>query len=150
MIAIFEAIKGVAALIAIFGVLDLMSHDVRHLAIELIGHFKLNPDAHFPSVLLHYADILPGADLHSLVILASGYTALRLFEAYGLWDGRVWAEWLGSLSGGLYIPFEIRHVIHRPAVINGVVLAVNIFVVSYLIVRLWRRRSKQRGPGEQN
>ena len=76
-IAVFEGIKGIAALAAAVGVLDLMHNDVRHLAIELIGHFHLNPEAHYPSILLHYADLLPGADLRSLMLLASGYIATR-------------------------------------------------------------------------
>jgi uncharacterized membrane protein (DUF2068 family) len=138
-IAAFEAIKGLAAFAAVVGVLDLMHHDVRHLAIELIGHFHLNPEAHYPSVLLHYADLLPGADLHSLFLLASGYIVVRLLESYGLWNDYAWGEWLGALSGGLYIPFEFAHLLHRPSLITGLVLASNIFLVAFLIVRLWRR-----------
>jgi uncharacterized membrane protein (DUF2068 family) len=141
-IAVFEAIKGVAALAALVGVLDLMHHDVRHLAIELIGRFGLNPDARYPSILLHYADLLPGANVRSLVLLALGYILVRLLEAYGLWNDRAWGEWLGALSGGLYVPFEIGHLMHRPSVINAVVLAGNVFVVGFLALQLWRRRNE--------
>jgi uncharacterized membrane protein (DUF2068 family) len=143
-IAVFEAIKGIAALAVIVGVLDLMHRDVRHLAIELIGRFGWNPDARYPSILLHYADLLPDADVRSLVFLASGYILVRLLEAYGLWNDRAWGQWLGALSGGLYIPFEIRHLMHRPSVISAAVLAGNVFVVSYLVFQLWRRRSATR------
>jgi len=139
-IAVLEAIKGIAALAAIIGVLDLMHHDVRRLAMELIGHFGLNPNARYPSMLLHYAELLPDANVRSLVLLALGYILVRLLEAYGLWSDRAWGEWLGAISGGLYIPFEIGHLIHRPSVIGAVVLAGNIFVVSFLVFQLWRRR----------
>jgi uncharacterized membrane protein (DUF2068 family) len=139
-IAVFEALKGLAALAGIIGVLDLMHHDVRHLAIELIGRFGLNPDAHYPSVLLHYADLLPGADLRSLVFLAFVYILVRLLEAYGLWNDRAWGEWLAALSGGLYIPFELGHLMHRLSVISVVVLVGNVFVVGFLVIQLWRRR----------
>ncbi len=139
-IAVFEAIKGTAALAAIIGVLDLMHHDVRHLAIELIGRFGLNPDARYPSILLHYADLLPDANVRSLVFLAVGYIFVRLLEAYGLWNDRAWGEWLGALSGGFYIPFEIGHLMHRLSVSSIVVLAGNVFVVGFLVFQLWRRR----------
>jgi uncharacterized membrane protein (DUF2068 family) len=142
-IALFEAIKGIAALAAIIGVVDLMHRDVRHLAIELIGHFHVNPTARYPSVLLHYADLFPGADLRPLVLLASGYILVRLLESYGLWNDRAWGEWLGTLSGGLYIPFEFGHLMHRPSVITGVILAANVFVVGFLAVQLWRRRKNR-------
>jgi len=140
-IAIFETIKGIAAFAALIGVLDLMHHDVRHLAIELIGRFGLNPNAHYPSMLLHYADLLPNADIHSLVILASAYILVRLLEGYGLWNELAWGEWLGALSGGLYVPFEVGHLIHRPSVIIAIVLAGNIFMVSFLAIQLWNRRT---------
>ncbi len=140
-IAIFEAIKGFAAFAALIGVLDLMHHDVRHLAIELIGRFGLDPTAHYPSILLHYADLVPNADVHSLVILASAYILVRLLEGYGLWNDLAWGEWLGALSGGLYIPFEVGHLIHRPSVIIGVVLAVNVFMFIFLAIQLWSRRT---------
>ena len=138
-IAAFEAIKGVAALAAIIGALDLMHHDVRHLAIVLIGRFGLNPDARYPSILLHYADLLPGANVRLLVFLASGYILVRLAEAYGLWNERAWGEWLGTLSSGIYLPFEIGHLMHRPSVISAVVLAGNAFLVSFLVFQLWGR-----------
>jgi len=141
LIAAFEAIKGIAALAAVLGVLDLMHHDVRHLAIELIGHFHLNPEAHYPSVLLHYADLLPGIDLNLLVFLAAGYVATRFLESYGLWNDRAWGEWLGALSGALYVPFEVAHLIHRPTGITAAVLVFNIFLVCFLAIRLWHRRT---------
>jgi uncharacterized membrane protein (DUF2068 family) len=138
-IAAFEAIKGLAAFAAVVGILDLMHHDARHLAMELIGLFHLNPEAHYPSALLHYANLLPGANLHSLFLLASGYIAVRLLESYGLWNDYAWGEWLGALSGGIYIPVEFNHLLHRPSLITGLVLAGNMFLVVFLAVQLWRR-----------
>ena len=138
-IAIFEAIKGIAALAGIIGVLDLMHRDVRHLAIELIGRFGQNPEAHYPSIILHYADLLPEANIRSLVFLAAIYILVRMLEAYGLWNDRAWGEWLGALSGGIYIPFEISHLLQRLSVISALVLAGNIVVVGFLVFRLWCR-----------
>jgi len=138
-IAAFEAIKGIAAFAAVIGLLDLMHHDARRFAMELIGHFNLNPDAHYPSILLHYADLLPGANVRILVFLAFGYILVRALEAYGLWNDRAWGEWLGALSGGIYIPFEMFHLAQRPSIINAAILAGNIFVVSFLVYRLSRK-----------
>lgn len=138
-IALLEASKGVAALAALIGVLDLMHHDVRRLVMALIGHFGANPDARYPSLLLHYADLLPGANVHLLVVIGSVYVIGRLLEAYGLWNDRAWGEWLGVLSGGLYIPFEINHLWHRSSVMGVAVCAVNVIAVAFLAYRLWRR-----------
>jgi uncharacterized membrane protein (DUF2068 family) len=139
-IAAFEAFKGGAALAVIIGVVDLMHHDVRHLAIELIGRFGLNPDARYPSLVLHYADLLPGANVRALGVLAFGYILLRWLEAFGLWNDRIWGEQLAALSGGLYVPFEVFHLIDRPSAIGAAVLAGNVFLVGFLAIQLWRRR----------
>lgn len=139
-VAAFEALKGVAALIVLIGVVDLLHHNVQHLAIALIGRFGLRPGGHASSLLLHYASLLPGANLQAIVLLALGYIALRFCEAWGLWRDRVWAEWLGALSGGLYVPFELRHWLHRPSAINAAVLIGNLLVVVFLAYQLWQRR----------
>jgi uncharacterized membrane protein (DUF2068 family) len=140
-IAVFEALKGIAALAAMLGLLSLVHRDVRHLAVELIGHFGMNPVAHYPSILLHYADLLSMTELWPVMLLLGAYTAIRFAEAYGIWNDRAWGEWLGALSGALYIPLEVRHFLHRSSAINGIVLAVNVAIVCILALRLRSRRA---------
>jgi uncharacterized membrane protein (DUF2068 family) len=144
-IALFEAVKGIAAIAASVGALELVHHDTRRLAMALIGHFGLNPLNHYPSLLLHYADVLQDANLRNLMLLAWGYAAIRLAEGYGLWRDRAWAEWLAALSGGLYVPFEVQHLVHRPTPINAGVLAANIAVVLFMVWRLYQRSRAARG-----
>ena len=84
--------------------------------------------------------MLPDADLRFLVYIGAGYVAVRFLEAYGLWCELAWGEWLGALSAGLYIPFEVRHLLHRPSIVSTVILAGNVFVVAFLAFQLWRRR----------
>jgi uncharacterized membrane protein (DUF2068 family) len=146
-IAVFEAIKGLAVLAAVAGALDLMHRDVRHLAMDLIGHFGLNPDARYPSMLLHYAELLPQADVRSLLSIALAYILVRLLEAYGLWNDKAWAEWLAALSGGIYIPFEIGHLAHRFSAVSLLVLAANVLVVGFMLYRL---RSRPPGNGRHH
>jgi len=143
---VFEAAKGVIALAASLGFLSLVHHDLRHLAVLLIEHFGLNPGEHYPSVVLHYADVLSRTDLRSLVALATGYVLLRFTEAYGLWHQLTWGEWLGALSGGLYIPFELHHLVHGPSLDGAVVLVGNLLIVGYLALLVWRGRSGSGTP----
>jgi len=138
-IAIFEATKGLAALGGLIGVLDLLHRDVRAVVLTLIGRFGLDPEAHYPSLLLHYADLLPNTDVHMLVILVSAYIALRFMEATGLWLDKAWGEYLGALSGGIYIPFEVVHFIDEPSWMNAFIVTLNAVIVAYLVYALWRR-----------
>lgn len=45
-IALFEAVKGVAAIAASVGFVGLAHHNVRAMVYALIGHFHLNPNGH--------------------------------------------------------------------------------------------------------
>lgn len=138
-IALFEAFKGLAALLIGVGLVELLHHDLRHLVLELVGHFGLDAAQPFPALLLHAADVLNHTPLATLELLLGAYLAIRLTEAYGLWRQQAWAEWLGALSSGLYIPFELQHLAHEPNVLGAAVLAVNVLVVGFLALQLWRR-----------
>lgn len=138
-IALLEAVKGGAALVVGVGLIELLHHDLRHLVRELVGHFGLDPAAPMPLLMLQWADQLNHTPLTTLELLLAVYMALRLTEAYGLWQGQVWAEWLGALSGGLYVPFELHHLWHVPNLLSASVLLLNLLVVGFLAWRLWRR-----------
>ncbi len=138
-IAGFEAFKGVLALASGLGLLGLAHHDLRPALVALIGHIGLRPGGHYPAILLAQADQWLSADLRPLLLAVVGYTVLRLTEAYGLWTGRAWGERLGALSGALYVPFELQHLLHRPRIATALVLVANVALVGFLAWRLWRR-----------
>ncbi|RKP57532.1 DUF2127 domain-containing protein [Pararobbsia silviterrae] len=140
-IALYEGLKGVAALAASIGLLSLLHHDLRHLVSELIGYFGLDPERHYPALLLHYADILTtGSDIRAIVLVAFAYAALRIAEGYGLWHDHAWGEWLGAVSGAIYLPVEIWHQFHRLSWTGMLIFIANLGMVIFLVVRLWRRR----------
>lgn len=141
-IALFEAFKGLMVLAALVGLIDLLHSDVQAAVLSLIGRFGLDPEAHYPSMALHYASLLPEANIAQLVMLASAYITLRLVEATGLWFTQVWAEYLGALSGGIYIPFEVSHFAHEPDWVNAGIVGINIVIVGYLVYALWLRQQK--------
>lgn len=144
-IALFEAIKGVAALLASIGVLGLLQHEngIRSLTLALLWRFHLDPSTRYPELLLHYADLLSAINLRSAAPVAAAYIVIRLAEAYGLWKEKTWAEWLAALSGALYIPLEVAHFVHRASLINATVLLANIGVVCFMAFQLWRRMRGQ-------
>jgi len=144
-IAAFEGLKGVLAIAATLGLLSLMHHDLHHLAATLIGHLGLSPGDHYPALLIHYSDLAQDTDRRELALLAAGYVSVRFAEAYGLWRERIWGQWLGALSGALYVPFEAQHFVFQPSVAGAVVLLANLAVVGFLGYQLWSER--RRGAG---
>ena len=139
-IALFESLKGLAAFVIGIGLVNLLHHDLKQLALELTGHFGLDPTQPFPVLLMHFVDVLNDTPLDDLEMLLSAYLVTRLVEAYGHWHQKAWGEWLGALSGGLYIPFELHHIWHSPTGLSAMVLALNVLIVGFLVHQLWRRR----------
>ncbi len=145
-IAVFEAVKGLLALGAALGLFSLLHQDLHHLVSALISHVGLDPGGHYPALLLHVVDVLKDTNLRTLMAVAAAYVSVRLAEAWGLWQGRSWGEWLGALSGALYLPFELRHLLHQPTATNAAVLLLNLGVVAFLGWQLWRERRDAAAP----
>ena len=139
-IAVFETLKGSVALLALLAVIDLIHQDVRAQVSQWIAFFDLDPNAHLASVLLEYAERLPQADVEGLAMIAVGYAALRFVEAWGLWHDMLWAEYLGAGSGGIYVPFEVFELIQQPSWWTTGLLAINLFIVAYLVLHLWHEK----------
>ncbi|MDO5609255.1 MAG: DUF2127 domain-containing protein [Pseudomonadota bacterium] len=140
-IALFEAAKGVLALLAAAGLHLIGPARLRH-AIDPIAHaLRLPPEAGASGWL---ARALSPESLHLATVLAVVYALLRLTEAWGLWRDRAWAVWFGTLSCAAYIPFEATALLRHPHWLTAIVLLINLLVVWVLGRNLWRRREALR------
>jgi uncharacterized membrane protein (DUF2068 family) len=139
-IAVFEAVKGCAALLIGFGLLSLLHRDLHDLAQQLVSHIGLDPGQRYPAAFLHYADLLQDTNRRTLALLMVGYVAVRFAEAYGLWFDRTWGEWLAALAGAMYVPFEVRHLLHKPTWFSALVLLFNLAMVAFLVWELGKKR----------
>jgi len=72
-------------------------------------------------------------------VAAFAYAALFSIEGIGLFLRKRWAEWLTIVATASLIPVEIYELLHRVTAMKIAVLAINIAVVVYLIVRVRRR-----------
>lgn len=139
-VALFEALKGAAVLLAATGLLALVHHDLAALAASLVQHTHLNPASKYPRIFLDAAAHLQHTRLVWLAVGAAAYSALRFAESYGLWRERPWAEWLAAVSGGIYIPFEVANVLHERTLLSAVLLLANLAVVGVMVRALVARR----------
>jgi len=144
-VALMEAVKGLIVFGAGFGLLALVHRDVRRIAESLVTRLHIDPDQHYAGIFLDAASRATDARLWALAALALLYTALRWAEAYGLWLGRRWAEWLGAGSGAIYVPVEVYELLHKPSAIKAATLAFNVAVVAYLLWTL-RRSAAAHAP----
>ncbi|MEZ4413718.1 MAG: DUF2127 domain-containing protein [Gemmatimonadales bacterium] len=132
MIAGYEAAKGLLVLLAGTGLLLLVHRDAQALAERLVTHLHLDPAKRIPRIFLHIMTEVTPARLRWLAVGAMAYALMRFAEAYGLWRGRRWAEWMGVVTAAVYVPFEVGALIRRPGAEPLVALALNLTIVLYL------------------
>ena len=140
VVAVFELAKGLLALAAAAGLLAFVHRDIRDVVGELLLHLHLNPARRIPGVFVLLADRLASVDLWLVAIGVALYAAMRIAEAYGLWFNREWAEWLGALSGAIYVPLELYALSKGVTPLRLTTLGINLLVVAVLTEALWRRR----------
>lgn len=138
--AAYEAAKGILVLAVGLGLLGFIHRDLQQVAEHIVKHLHLNPSSHYPRIFLAVASRLDDARLWALAGGAVAYSGLRLVEAVGLWKSRRWAEWLGALSGGIYVPVEIYEVARKVTATRLVLLIFNVAMVAYLVWDLWQQR----------
>lgn len=63
------------------------------------------------------------------------YALLQFVEAWGLWGGRRWAEYLAVVATSVFLPLEFYEMAQHPTVFKAVTIAVNIAIVVYLIFK---------------
>ena len=143
-IALFEAAKGALVLLAGFGVLGLLHRDVQAIAERLVRFSHLNPASKYPRIFIDAADRVTDKQLWMFAGGAAAYAIVRGFEAYGLWKGRAWAEWLALVAGGLYLPLEYYHLWHRFTWMKLAVVSANLGVVAVMAYALKHRAMQER------
>lgn len=133
-VAILEIAKGL--LVALIGLwlISLLHRgiDIAGIAHKILHVLHVDPVWHLSRVFLGAARRLKDMNLMAVAAVAEVYSAMRFLEGYGLWKGRVWAQWLALVSGMIYVPLELNEVLRRPTALRFAVLFVNLAVVVYM------------------
>jgi uncharacterized membrane protein (DUF2068 family) len=143
-IALLEALKGALVLIVGFGLLSFLGRDAEDFAEHLVNRLHLNPAHHYPEIFIKAMGDLNNTKLWLIAGFAAIYASVRFAEAYGLWYGRRWAEWLAALSGAVYVPVELYEIAHRASWLKFGALVINLAIVAYMVWLLTENRRRAR------
>jgi len=138
LIGLFKLFKGLALLIAGFGLLRLMHKDVAEVTLHWISVLRVDPDNRFiHKALVRIFNVTP----KQLKELSAGtfiYAAIFLTEATGLLTRKHWAEYMTLISTALFIPLELWEIHLHFTLLKLAVTLVNLGIVWYLAARLQR------------
>jgi len=137
VIALLETGKAVLALLAATGLEMLGPQPLRDGINALIRRFSLDPDhGTLPSLL----NMISPDVVHLAAAAMLGYALLHLVEAWGLWRAKAWASWLGCVSAGIYLPFDVYAISRHPGWASWTVLVLNLLVVYVLARDILKRK----------
>jgi uncharacterized membrane protein (DUF2068 family) len=142
LIALFKIIKGLLALALGFSLLFLNSraHWLDAISDWTADELLLVHSKAVLYLLNKLQAVLANGQLRGPGLLALFYSAVLFTEGIGVYLQKRWAEFLMVFATGVLIPFEIRHVHHRPSIGGFIVLAVNCFIVWFLYRVLKREK----------
>ncbi len=137
-IAVFEAAKGLLALLAASGLEILGPAPLQRGLQVLTGHFQLDPRH---GAMEGLSNAVNPDSVHLAAGIGLAYALLRFVEAWGLWRARTWASWLGCISAAVYLPLDVYALFRHPGWLSATVLAVNAIVV-WVLARDLRKRPR--------
>jgi uncharacterized membrane protein (DUF2068 family) len=144
-VAAFEFFKGIFVLLMGICAIALVHKDAWLIAESLLALLHISTDRRSAQLFLDFADSVTDARLWAAARIAFAYAALRFTEAYGLWRGRTWAEWVAFLSGTILLPLEVRELFRAVTVVRCALLAGNIAIVLYMLYVILANRRERRG-----
>lgn len=142
-VASFEFFKGVFVVLMGLCALALLHKDTWLLAESLLARLHIDTDRRSALLFLDFADSLTDARLWVAVRIAFAYAALRFTEAYGLWRGRTWAEWVALISGTMLLPVEIRELLRGLTPLRTTVFIGNVAVVLFMLYVIQSNRRER-------
>lgn len=143
-VAAVEFFKGVFVILMGLCALALVHKDVWLIAESLLALLHVNTDRRSAQLFLDFADSVTDARLWAAARIAFAYAALRFTEAYGLWHGRTWAEWVALVSGALLLPLEVRELLRGLTLLRCGLFVVNLAVVFFMLYIILANRRERR------
>jgi uncharacterized membrane protein (DUF2068 family) len=101
----------------------------------LLRHLSVDPHAHyFQELVRKLIDLSPKFPLISVGMFC--YGVIFSVEGIGLLLRKHWAEYLTVIVTASFLPLEVYELIHHTTAVKGFVIALNVAIVVYLVLRL--------------
>jgi uncharacterized membrane protein (DUF2068 family) len=142
LIALFKLMKAALLVVVAIGALKLIHDDVAQTVSGWVAAIRIDPENRFIHRLFVKLAQIDDRKLEAISAGSFFYAALLAVEGIGLWMEKRWAEYLTVIATASFIPLEIYELVERLTVTRVLLLAFNIGVVIYLIMKLRERNGK--------
>src|SRR5713226_2186089 len=141
LLALEKTIGAIFFLIASIVLFVLQAKGVTHPIQSLFGE-ELREDPHdlVANLLTGLLPQISRGALLSLAFISTGYFILHVVEAGGLWQGRLWVEYLVLVETAAFLPYEMYDIARHATWFRVLVFIINALIVWYLAGRRIRSR----------
>jgi uncharacterized membrane protein (DUF2068 family) len=140
LIAAFKLFKGLVLFAVGIGAVKLLHKDMPFEVERWADIFRVDSNNHYFQRLLEKFSILDARKLRELSVGTFFYSALLLTEGTGLLLGKRWAEYFTIIATSSFIPLEGYELTKRISPPRLIVLLLNVVVVVYLVIEVYRSR----------
>jgi uncharacterized membrane protein (DUF2068 family) len=140
LIAAFKILKALTLLAIAIGIRRLLHRDIAAEIYSWANAFRVDPGNRYLHGLFVRFAALDDKKLRELSVGTLLYSALFWTEGTGLFLRKRWAEYLTLVATFSFIPLELYELTRRATLARGAVLVLNIAVVAYLAIDLYRHR----------
>jgi uncharacterized membrane protein (DUF2068 family) len=142
-IAVLKIVKGVLLFLVGVGALSLIHKDAATVFKHWADVLQVNVHSRVVQHWLVDLGLVKQRDLTLIVTTTFIYSGLLLTEGIGLLLQKVWAEYMTTFITATFIPIEIYELVRHTTVARVCLLAINILIVAYLIVRILQQKTSR-------
>ncbi len=123
--------------------MTLIGRDVEAWASDFVTRHGIDLANRYVHAAMEKLSGVGNTQLMQMSGVAFGYSCLLFTEGVGLWLQKRWAEYLTAIATSLFIPLELYEIYERFTWVRIGILALNIFIVWYLVTRLKDEKAEQ-------
>jgi phosphoribosylanthranilate isomerase len=135
-ISVMKFVKAAALIAVAVKLLTLFGRDVHEWATDFVTRHGIDAANRYVESGLEKLSGFGNTQIVTFSTVAFAYSGLLLTEGVGLWLQKRWAEYLTAIATSLFIPIELYELYERFTLVRIGILALNLFIVWYLVTRL--------------
>jgi uncharacterized membrane protein (DUF2068 family) len=137
-IALFKIVKGTLLLALAAGAFSLLGRNAAARVTDWVNRLRVDPENRWLHAMIAKLAIADPKTLEEAEVGTFVYAGLTLAEGVGLALRRRWGESITVAATGAFIPLEIAELVRHVSAVRLGLLALNVAIVGYLVVRLRR------------
>jgi len=142
LIGVFKLVKAILLVALALTIMQFVHGDAASVVDHWARPLHIDPDGRHLGRVVQRLVALDARRVRALTAGIFVYAGVFVVEGVGLILRRRWAEWFTIIVTASLVPVEVYEIVRHPRPVRIAVLAANLAIVWYLVVRLRRRLAR--------